>query len=99
MTGNWVEVPVENVGGNFYDKYHSRNPVARRLMAGFLAAFDELVGRTAANTAYEVGCGEGELSLRLLRRGLAVRGSDVAASIVAQPTVRHPRRVTANPSR
>ena len=26
--------------GNYYDKYRTRNPIARRLMQGFLAGFD-----------------------------------------------------------
>ena len=29
--------------GNFYDKYNTRNPIARALMQGFLRAFEELV--------------------------------------------------------
>lgn len=33
---------------------------------------------------YEVGCGEGMLSLRLLAKGLHVRGSDVEADIVEE---------------
>ncbi|MBA2593021.1 MAG: class I SAM-dependent methyltransferase [Gammaproteobacteria bacterium] len=66
-----------NVAGNYYDKYHARNPVARYLMDRFLNEFDELTTVTNARTAYEVGCGEGHLSLRLLHRGLQVRGCDL----------------------
>lgn len=73
-----------NVPGNHYDKYHTRNPIARALMDGFLAAFDELTAMTGARSAYEAGCGEGHLSMRLLDRGWAVRGSDLEASSVAQ---------------
>ena len=73
-----------NVAGNHYDKYASRNPIARALMNGFLGAFDGLAGQTGARSAFEVGCGEGELSLRLLRRGLAVRGCDLEADVVAE---------------
>lgn len=73
-----------NVAGNHYDKYQSGNPVARRLMAGFMTGFDALVGRSGARTAYEVGCGEGHLSLRLLGRGLDARGMDVEAGVVAE---------------
>jgi 2-polyprenyl-3-methyl-5-hydroxy-6-metoxy-1,4-benzoquinol methylase len=75
---------VGNIGGNLYDKYHSRNPLARRLMAGFLAAFDTLTAREEVRSVYEIGCGEGELSRRLLRRGLRVRGSDLDSDIVDQ---------------
>ena len=86
MRATTPESPVvaDNVGGNYYDKYGTRNPIARRMMRGFMAAFDELVGRVAPQTSFEVGCGEGHLSLRLLERGIAVRGVDVEESIVAE---------------
>jgi len=71
-------------GGNVYDKYGTSNPVARRLMAGFLAALDRLVERTGASEAHEVGCGEGELAIRLAARGLRVRGSDAFAEVLAE---------------
>ena len=74
----------DNVAGNYYDKYGSRNPVARKLMDGFLRAFDALSVESGAKTAYEVGCGEGMLSLRLIERGLSSKGSDVEADIVTE---------------
>lgn len=64
------------LGGNVYDKYGTRNPIARRLMAGFVADLDELVEQSGAREAHEVGCGEGELAIRLARKGLRVRGTD-----------------------
>lgn len=73
-----------NIGGNYYDKYHSRNPVARWLMKGFLRNFDNLVAQSGAQTAYEVGCGEGHLSIRLASRGLSVVGCDIDSVIVEQ---------------
>ncbi|MGH8491038.1 MAG: class I SAM-dependent methyltransferase [Gammaproteobacteria bacterium] len=63
--------------GNLYDKYHSSNPITRHLMRGFMETFDELVSLTGAHSAFEVGCGEGHLSLRLLKRGLTVSGCDL----------------------
>lgn len=77
-----------NVGGNAYDKYGSSNPIARRLMAGFLGAFDALVGRAAPRTAFEIGCGEGELSLRMIERGIDARGFDLEAEVVAEANAR-----------
>ena len=41
-----------------------------------MSDLDELVERTGAREAHEVGCGEGELAIRLARNGLRVRGSD-----------------------
>ena len=69
-------------GGNVYDKYGTSNPIARRLMAGFLGRLDRLVERTGASEAHEVGCGEGELSIRLARAGLRVRGSDAFPQVI-----------------
>lgn len=73
-----------NVPGNHYDKYNTRKPIARALMNGFLGAFDELTGLTGARFAYETGCGEGYLSMRLADRDWTVRGSDLEASSVAK---------------
>jgi SAM-dependent methyltransferase len=69
-------------GGNVYDKYGTRNPIERRLVGGFIASLEDLVARTGAREAHEVGCGEGELALRLARRGLRVRGSDASAEVI-----------------
>ena len=71
-------------GGNVYDKYGTSNPVARRLMEGFLGRLDRLVERTGAAEAHEVGCGEGELAIRLARRGLRVRGSDAFPRVLEE---------------
>jgi SAM-dependent methyltransferase len=71
-------------GGNFYDKYGSRNPVERRLVQGFLGEVERLVASTGAREIHEVGCGEGELSLMLARSGAEVRGSDVSAEVIAE---------------
>lgn len=73
----------ENVAGNAYDKYHSANPVARWLMDGFLGAFDSLVERVAPARAFEIGCGEGHLSARLLGRGIDTHGCDLDDGIVS----------------
>jgi SAM-dependent methyltransferase len=77
-----VNVDAGDVGGNVYDKYGTSNPVARRLMDGFLGRLDQLVDRTGAQQAHEVGCGEGELAIRLARRGLRVRGTDAFTQVL-----------------
>lgn len=68
--------------GNLYDKYRTGNPVARALMRGFLDAFDALTGPLPVTRGFEVGCGEGELSIRLAQRGWRMRGCDVSGRIV-----------------
>lgn len=70
--------------GNHYDKYHTANPIARKLMQGFLDAFDALAARVPPSAALEIGCGEGELSIRLARRGFRMRGCDISAEIVEE---------------
>jgi len=74
--------------GNTYDKYRTTNPVARYLMKGFLDAFDELSGRVPVSSALEIGCGEGELSICLARRGFTMRGCDISADIVEEARTR-----------
>lgn len=54
--------------GNVYDKYGTRNPIARALMRGFLRGVGELYATAAPQTVLEVGCGEGRLADHLLRR-------------------------------
>ena len=61
--------PRENVVGNFYDKYASKNPIERALMNGFLRAVTGLYDRVAPATVLEVGCGEGRLAQHLVTRG------------------------------
>lgn len=78
----------EQPAGNYYDKYRTRNPLARWLMQGFLGAFDELVALQPARAGIEVGCGEGELSIRLARAGFRMRGFDIADAAIAEARAR-----------
>ncbi|MBP1475470.1 methyltransferase domain-containing protein [Frateuria sp. MAH-13] len=69
--------------GNYYDKYNTRNPIARSMMQGFLRSFVELaVIAEPVGTAIEIGCGEGELSMRLAGRGWKVQGCDISEDAV-----------------
>lgn len=55
-----------NIVGNVYDKYGTRNPIARALMRGFLGAVTELYQGVAPESVLEVGCGEGVLAHHLI---------------------------------
>lgn len=55
-----------NIVGNVYDKYGTRNPLARYLMRGFLGAVTELYQRSGPARVLEVGCGEGALADHLI---------------------------------
>jgi 2-polyprenyl-3-methyl-5-hydroxy-6-metoxy-1,4-benzoquinol methylase len=79
-----VSNDVAERGGNVYDKYGSANPIERRLMAGFMADLDELVELSGAREAHEVGCGEGEVSIRLARRGIRMRGTDAFPQVLEE---------------
>ncbi|MDX6605580.1 MAG: hypothetical protein QOD14_120 [Solirubrobacterales bacterium] len=83
-----MSVDAAEAGGNVYDKYGTSNPIARRLMAGFMAQLDDLVERTGATEAHEVGCGEGELAIRLARRGMLVRGTDAFPQVLEEARTR-----------
>lgn len=74
--------------GNYYDKYGTRNPIARWLMQGFLGAFDGFAQMSGEGRVLEIGCGEGELSIRLARQGWCVEGCDIASEAVAEARTR-----------
>jgi len=61
-------VDAGNIVGNVYDKYNTRNPIARALMRGFTDAVTDLYQGTGARSVLEVGCGEGLLADHLIRR-------------------------------
>ncbi len=75
-------------GGNVYDKYGSRNPVVRALMAGFFRDLDALLARAAPRTVIEAGCGEGVLSARLAPALDSLHAFDIDAACVAAARVR-----------
>ena len=61
-------VDADNVVGNVYDKYGTRNPIARAMMSGFLDAVTSLFDQAAPTSVLEVGCGEGRLAHHLVTR-------------------------------
>lgn len=77
------------VVGNVYNKYESRNPIARHLLRGFLRALDDLLARAGDGKVHEVGCGEGYLSVRMKRTGREVRGSDFSEQIIERARTIH----------
>ncbi len=81
------------IAGNVTDKYGSRNPVVRRLMAGFDRGLFSLLDRVQGVTSvYEVGCGEGHVTARIKARfpDARVMGSDLSAAIIEIARRDHP---------
>jgi len=70
------------VVGNTYDKYGTRNPLARWLVRGFEDSIAELVARASPRTIHEVGCGEGYWVIQWTRLGFAARGSDLSSKVI-----------------
>ena len=75
---------ISQPAGNNCDKYRTANPIARRLMRGFLDSFDALAAQVPVASSLEIGCGEGELSIRLAQRGFRALGCDISAEIVEE---------------
>lgn len=70
-------------GGHHFNKYASRNPLCRILVARFLRAFDAMSARTGCLDALDCGCGEGYLSERLLAQGFTrVRSCDICPQML-----------------
>jgi len=53
--------------GNVYDKYGTRNPVARLLVGRFLRAAEREVRQANPGRVLDVGCGEGIVTERIAR--------------------------------
>jgi 2-polyprenyl-3-methyl-5-hydroxy-6-metoxy-1,4-benzoquinol methylase len=58
---------LQGPAGNTYDKYGTKNPVARFLVGRFLASVDEAVMELAPQSVLDVGCGEGIVTERIAR--------------------------------
>ncbi len=71
---------LQGPAGNTYDKYETRNPVARHLVTGFLKELDAQVRWSSATSVLDVGCGEGIGTVRMAGVLPAARvvGLDVA---------------------
>jgi 2-polyprenyl-3-methyl-5-hydroxy-6-metoxy-1,4-benzoquinol methylase len=73
------EIPV----GNVYDKYATRNPIARHLVTNFLSTVVALVRGTGARDVHEIGCGEGELAHIIAQTGVpTVKGTDFSMAMI-----------------
>jgi 2-polyprenyl-3-methyl-5-hydroxy-6-metoxy-1,4-benzoquinol methylase len=80
------------VTGNTYDKYGTRNPLARMLQRGFERNLQDLLDSTEPESLLDVGCGEGVLTQRWAQQ-LAPRrvvGIDLDDPLIAAEWRRRP---------
>jgi SAM-dependent methyltransferase len=54
--------------GNVFDKYGTRNPLYRRIVAGYFRSLSQLLPEPMPARVLEVGCGEGHIAGWLSRR-------------------------------
>jgi ubiquinone/menaquinone biosynthesis C-methylase UbiE len=73
------------VTGNTYDKYNTRNPVARFLQAGFERNINDLFDSTRPESLLDIGCGEGVLTAQWAQRIAPARvvGIDLDDPVIA----------------
>lgn len=70
------------VVGNVYDKYNSKNPIARWMQSRFASALETFVSAASPKSIHDIGCGEGYWVLRWSERGVPVRGCDFSARVI-----------------
>lgn len=79
--------------GNYYDKYHSKNPIAGKLMKGYFMALDSLLDQIKQNVkcALEAGCGEGEVSMHVYEYfdgKLDLEAFDISEKVIEEASTR-----------
>ena len=79
-------VQPDNVAGNTYDKYASKNPVEKRMMDGFFGALDRMLTGLQPEVVVEIGAGEGRITELLVERfpKATVVGLDLPATNLAE---------------
>lgn len=79
---------IENgvYAGNWYDKYDSKNPIAKLLMQNFLRTIRDLLTpiKNDITSITEIGCGEGHLTNYLYSLNITdnIRGCDFSSQII-----------------
>jgi len=85
-----------NIGGSYYDKHRSKNPIIKYLMKNFYDTYIKLVLKENISNMVDIGCGEGHLSNILekefVKRGLNIKKDafDIDAKIVKLANITYP---------
>jgi ubiquinone/menaquinone biosynthesis C-methylase UbiE len=78
------------VGGNYFDKYRSRNPIHRWLMHGFLSSVRNLLSEIEFESVLEVGCGPGDLASQIVPPNAKYLGIDIDSKEIGEGRRRYP---------
>jgi 2-polyprenyl-3-methyl-5-hydroxy-6-metoxy-1,4-benzoquinol methylase len=83
MTKSLIQAESVFQGQASAEKYQSANPISRALVSNFLRTLIDIVAKSGAKEAHEIGCGEGQITGLLARAGLSVRGCDLSPAALA----------------
>lgn len=74
--------------GNYYDKYHSTNPIVKWMMKGFKDAISELLDIAGKEFCQicETGCGEGEITsfIKDMYQNAEIDAFDISEKVIAE---------------
>ena len=77
---------MEVISGNTYNKYSTKNPIAKWLMRKFLSNLSTTLNNLNFSSLLEVGCGEGYLlkSIKNELKGIKLMATDISSEIIAE---------------
>lgn len=78
------------VGGNYFDKYRSTNPIHQTMVRAFLSSARSLLNGIEFESVLEVGCGPGDLAARIVPPQVIYLGMDIEAKQIEIASQRYP---------
>ena len=84
------QIVTSFIGGNYFDKYRSKNPIHRKLMGGFLSSARRMLDKIEFDSVLEVGCGPGDLAAAIVPRHNAYVGIDLDSNQIQTAQDRYP---------
>ncbi len=84
------QIATPFIGGNYFDKYRSKNPIHRILMRGFLSCTRDLLSKIEYSSVLEVGCGPGDLAAAIVPSNVTYLGIDIDSKEVETARIRYP---------
>jgi 2-polyprenyl-3-methyl-5-hydroxy-6-metoxy-1,4-benzoquinol methylase len=76
--------------GNYYNKYETKNPIAKKLMSGFFDALVRLLGQIDFENLHEAGCGEGYVAeyISKIYPNVRITASDLSRNKITEAKAR-----------